>query len=180
MPRDAGPPGLEALCALVRPDLWDVYLDDHRAGAAAGLALARRLEHDDGQLPGFAELSALRRDVESDVDRLDELRRRLGVRGGSTKRIIALVGERIDRVRPNGRLFERTPLDRVLDLEELSMGVVGKRRLWAGLIAASGSSRLAGIDLDGLIGRADDQLRRLGVLHERAAAALADPSPDAR
>jgi hypothetical protein len=152
--------------------LFAIYLDDHRAGAAAGQALARRAAQRYGHTPAYAELVGLRDDIEADVEGFDELRERLGLDGGRLKRALALLGERFGRLKPNGRLVRRSPLSRVLELELLSAGVAAKRRLWYGVMAACGSEELAGVDLRGLVERADDQLERLHRLHQRAAASI--------
>ena len=155
--------------------LLAIYLDDHRAGAAAGSALARRVERRYGEEPGFEALVGVRLDVEADVQALDELRDALDVRGGRLKRALALAGERLGRLKLNGRLVRRSPLSTLLELELLSAGVTAKRRLWDGLMSACGSERLGDVDLRALRERADDQLERLHVMHQRAAAAIDCP-----
>jgi hypothetical protein len=150
----------------------DIYLDDHRAGAAAGLALARRMSDRYGGEPGFEALVGLAADIDGDVRSLDELRERIGSTGGAAKRAVALIGERLGRLKPNGHLVRESPLSRVLELEMLSAGVAAKRRLWDALMVACGSDRLAGLDLERLSGRADDQLAILHDLHRHAASSL--------
>jgi hypothetical protein len=64
-------------------------------------------------------------------------------------------------------------LSRLLELETLIMGVKGKLSLWESLRASVASGpALAGVDLDALVRRADDQLAALHD-HHREAAALA-------
>ena len=157
----------------------DIYLDDHRAGAAAGLALARRMSDRYGGEPGFEALVGLAIDIDDDVRSLDELRERIGSTGGAAKRAVTLIGERLGRLKPNGHLLRESPLSRVLELELLSAGVAAKRRLWDALMAACGNQRLAGLDLQQLRDRADEQLAILYGLHRRAASSLPCPPPEA-
>jgi hypothetical protein len=157
----------------------DIYLDDHRAGAAAGLALARRMSDRYGGEPGFEALVGLANDIDDDVRSLDELRERIGSTGGAAKRAVALVGERLGRLKPNGHLLRESPLSKLLELELLSAGVAAKRRLWDALTAACGNERLAGLDLQRLSGRADEQLAIIHDLHRLAASALPCPAPEA-
>ena len=159
-------------------ELIAIYLDDHRAGAAGGSALARRLEERYGAEPGFAALVGLRQDIDDDVRTLDALRDRLGVHGGCLKRVAAIVGERLGRLKLNGHLLRPSPLSKVLELEMLSAGVTAKERLWDGLMAVCDTEQLAEVDLRAQRERATDQLDRLRELHRRAAAALGCPDPD--
>lgn len=159
-------------------NLLAIYLDDHRAGAAAGAALARRVQDRYGAEPGFEALNALKQDIDADVRTLDALRDRLGVHGGGLKRAIALIGERLGRLKLNGRIVRRSPLSKLLELEMLTAGVAAKERLWAGLMAACDTEQLADVDLHEQRARADDQLDRLRALHRRAAASIGCPPPD--
>jgi hypothetical protein len=158
--------------------LLAIYLDDHRAGAAGGSALAHRIADRYGADPGFEPLVGIRDDIDADVASLDQLRARFAVRGGHVKRLLALIGERLGRLKPNGRIVRRSPLSPVLELELLIAGVAAKGRLWNALMSACGGDQIAGADLRELRERADDQLERLGRLHAAAATAI-DCSADA-
>jgi hypothetical protein len=162
----------------VKPYL-DIYLDDHRAGAAAGLALVRRMSDRYGGDPGFEALVGLAGDIDDDVRSLDDLRERIGSTGGAAKRAWALVGERLGRLKPNGHLLRQSPLSKLLELELLSAGVATKGHLWDALMAACGGERLAGVDLQRLSDRAEEQLRILHELHRLAASSLRCPPPEA-
>jgi hypothetical protein len=152
-------------------ELLAIYLGDHRAGAAAGRALVRRMDGRYGHQPGFEEIARLRRDIEDDLDALDDLRARLDVHTGTIKRLLAIVGERLGRLKLNGRLVRHSPLSPLLELEALGAGVCGKRDLWQALMAAPGAV-VGTVDLQRLGDRADDQLERLQQLHERVAATI--------
>lgn len=162
----------QAVEEFLHPSLLGIYLDDHRAGAALGLALARRVEQEYAGEDGFEQLAPLRREIEADVATLDELRDRLDIHGGRLKRVAAVVGERVGRLKLNGRLVERSPLSKVLELEMLIAGVAAKGRLWDALMVACGAEQLADVDLRRLRERADEQVTALEALHKLAAAAI--------
>jgi hypothetical protein len=151
-------------------ELLAIYLNDHLAGATAGVELARRLRasnHDDPEFgPVLAEVCA---EIEADRETLKVAMDRLGVGQSKLKPLAATLGERLGRLKPNGRLWGYSPLSRLDELELLQVGVAGKRRLWRAL-AHTHAGDLAGVDLGALIERATEQLRRLEALHLKAAA----------
>lgn len=153
-------------------ELLAIYLNDHRAGAAGGLSLVRRMAGRYGEDPEYAVLLGLRDDIAADVDDLDRLRARLGVPGARLKCALAVLAERLGRLKLNGRLVRRSPLSPLLELELLTGGVAAKRQLWIAMMAACGSEEVAGVDLHRLRDRADDQLERLRRLHLRAASGI--------
>jgi hypothetical protein len=74
------------------------------------------------------------------------------------KDALARIGERLGRLKPNGRLRERSSLSDVLELETLLVGITGKRALWLSLRASSAAPRE---DLDRLAERAENQARAI-------------------
>jgi hypothetical protein len=119
-----------------------IYLNDHLAGSAAGLELARRVAD-----------AALVSEIEEDRATLIDVMRRLEVETDEARQAIAWVGEKALRVKPGGRLH---------DLEALSLGVEGKRVLWEALRhARADDPRLDGIDLAALSARAQSQRDRV-------------------
>jgi hypothetical protein len=150
--------------------LLAVYLNDHLAGAAAGVELARRLRasnEDDPEFgPALAEVCA---EIEADCETLKAVMDRLGVGQSKLKPLAAILGERLGRLKLNGRLWGYSPLSRLDELELLQIGVAGKRRLWRAL-EHTHARELPGFDLGVLAERATEQLRRLEALHLKAAA----------
>jgi hypothetical protein len=151
-------------------ELLSVYLQDHMAGALAGAELARRAaQNNDGDAFG-RELSEICDEIEEDRGALSEVMSRLGVRPNPVKQGAAWVGEKVGRLKPNGRLMSYSPLSRLIEIEGLVIGVSGKLELWRSLSAATSSDpELRGIDLKALVKRAEGQRRRLEKLHEMAA-----------
>lgn len=154
-----------------------VYLDDHRAGASAGLAIARRLAERYGVEPGCTDLRRVATEIEADRDQLEAIRDHLGVESGGWKRVLALVAERSRRVKhlvPPGR---QSSLSLLEELEELSAGVYAKQRLWVAL-ETGGVPTPDGVDLALLLRRADDQLATLDALHRHVASDLLASNAD--
>src|SRR4051794_39303821 len=111
-----------------------IYLNDHLAGASFGTSLARRIgSRDDAYGPPVAKIAD---EIAEDRRALEELMQRLGVGRDHVKAAVAWVGEKAERVKPNGELLRTSPLSRMEELEMLSLGVEGKASLWRALIAS--------------------------------------------
>jgi len=150
--------------------LLTIYLNDHLAGATLGAHVIRRgLKADLGH-PIAPFLRELLGEVEEDRRTLIGVMERFGIPRSPVKVAAAWVGERIGRLKLNGRLLGRSPLSRVEELEFLVLGVQGKRRLWLALSRLDPPEAIRK-ELDGLIARADSQLERL---EERWAPAVAE------
>lgn len=157
----------------------DIYLDDHWAGAAAGSALAARLAKENANSPWGADLASIANQIRADQQALAEIRRHLHSNGGGLKKAVALVGERLARLKPNGRFLRYSPLSRVLEIEALISGVSAKQRLWVALQAFDQSGDpLADVDLEELEKGAKSQLDLLCSIHEAASSeAFGGPGP---
>lgn len=151
-------------------ELLDIYLNDHLAGATAGVELARRLrgsnEGDPEFGPALAEVCA---EIEADRETLEAAMDRLGVGRSKLKPLAAVLGERAGRLKLNGQLRGYSPLSRLDELELLQIGVAGKRRLWRAL-EHTHAGELPDLELGALAERATGQLRTLEALHLKAAA----------
>jgi hypothetical protein len=148
--------------------LTAVYLQDHYAGATAGLELAgrARASQPDGELGRF--LARLEREIAEDRDSLRAIMRHLDVEPDRAKVAAGWVGEKLGRLKLNGRIIGYSPLSRLIELEGLHVGISGKLSAWQSLRSAIGE-RLASFQLDELIERAESQLAELA--EHRAAAA---------
>ena len=142
--------------------LLAIYLNDHFAGSALGLDLARRSLKNNRGTPLGAFLERLVREIADDRQTLSRVMDALGVRRSPIKPVLARAFERIGRLKLNGRLTSYSPLSRVLELEGLVMGVTGKRALWRALRELDAElPPLGGFDLDALERRADAELAEL-------------------
>ena len=147
-----------------------IYLNDHLAGAAVGVEMARRIRGSNGDDPDFGPpLTEICAEVEADRETLKAVMDQLGIGQSKVKPLAATVGERLGRLKPNGQLRGYSPLSRLVELEVLQIGVTGKRRLWRAL-EHTHAEDLADFELGALAERATDQLRRLEALHLKAAA----------
>ena len=132
--------------------------------------MARRLRGSNEGDPDFGPpLSELCAEIEADREVLKAAMDRLAIGQSKVKPLAALVGERLGRLKPNGRLLGYSPLSRLVELEILQIGVAGKRRLWRAL-ERTHADDLSGFELGELAERATEQLRRLEALHLKAAA----------
>jgi hypothetical protein len=151
-------------------DPLSIYLNDHLAGATAGLELFRRA----GANVDAAHKETLRRltdEVAEDRVALIDLMTRLEIPVRQYKVLVGWVGEKIGRLKPNGQLTGRAPLSSVIELETLLLGVRGKAASWQALrIVAEQDERLSIDRLDELITRAERQSAVLEQLRRDVAA----------
>jgi hypothetical protein len=150
--------------------LMTIYLQDHYAGATAGVALARRSGSSLSGTTVHSDISQVAREIEEDRAALRTIMGSLRVRPARSKALLAWVGEKAGRLKGNGRLIKRSPLSDVVELEALIIAVSGKARLWECLLqVAGGDVRLQESDVQTLAKRAEDQRARLEQLHREYA-----------
>jgi hypothetical protein len=146
-----------------------IYLNDHLAGAAAGIGVAQRLLRSNEDEAEMAEpLARICGEIEADRATLEAVMERLGIRRGSVKPALATAAERVGRLKPNGQLTGYSPLSRLVELEFLYAGITGKMQLWKSLERALGES-LSEFDLPRLAERAEHQRQVVDELHRSAA-----------
>lgn len=145
--------------------LLGIYLNDHLAGATMGVELARRLWSSNQDDPDFgAPLGEICTEIETDRETLRRTMERLRIRRGRLKPAAAWTGEKLGRLKLNGRLRGYSPLSRVLELETLAIGIAGKARMWRALETTFGKP-VEGLDFGALADRADRQRARVEELH---------------
>ena len=147
-----------------------IYLNDHLAGATAGTELAHRMarSHGDGQDSGT--LRRLAAEIAQDRAALLDIMAALGIKVRRYKVGAAWIGEKAGRLKFNGRLFARSPLSNLEELEMLRLGVEGKAAGWRTLrTLADTDTRLDPARLDELISRARRQAELLEDLRVGAA-----------
>jgi hypothetical protein len=141
-----------------------IYLNDHLAGATGGVELARRLAGED-----HSEVMArLAEEIAEDRDALVEMMAALDIPVRQYKIWLGWTGEKVARLKPNGRVVSRSPLSHVIGLEMMRLGIEGKASGWRTLRARK-DSRLDTNRLDRLIDRAHQQATQVEQLRERAA-----------
>ena len=145
-----------------RDDLLRLYLDDHRAGAAGGVALARRMlkENPDNYLT--ATMRELTDEIQRDREVLDDVIARLGHSPNRIKMVMGTAGAWMGRLKANGYIRRYSPLSRLEEFEMLSAGIMSKASLWQNCeLSIAGRPELAGVDFEVLCQRAASQLARL-------------------
>src|SRR5215204_4855232 len=144
-----------------QPDRFlEIYLADHLAAAAAGLALVRRAARSNTGTRTGHTLRRLTVEVDEDRHTLRRLVTDLGFTGSKPKEVAAWAAEKAGRLKRNGQLRGYSPLSRVLELEALSVGIAGKLALWETLEhVPDPGRRLCAFELHHLIERALRQRR---------------------
>lgn len=139
------------------PERLSIYLNDHLAGAVAGLALARRsFESNRGNSVGD-HLAVIIGELEEDRKILEGLIDALGFDRNPLKIATAALAEKAGRLKTNGSLREYSPLSRVVELEALMLGVTGRAQLWRTVGELQQYPPCQKVDTDRLGQRADRQ-----------------------
>lgn len=153
--------------------LLGIYLNDHLAGATGGVDLFNRAARAHQGTATGDMLKSLATEVAEDRAALLEMVRALGVPIRRYKLYAGWLGEKVGRLKPNGRLFGRSPLSTLVEIEAMRIAVEGKASGWRTLrILADHEGRLNTGRLDGLLDRARRQAGTLETLHARSAAEI--------
>lgn len=135
-----------------------IYLNDQLSLGLVWRELARRTARSNRSTPLGDAVQEVATAIAEDVRTFETIMRTLGVRANPVKTGLAVVVERVGRLKPNGRLVSYSPLSRFMELEILIMGIEGKKQLWTTLRDLAGlAARLQDIDFDHLILRAEEQ-----------------------
>jgi hypothetical protein len=154
-----------------------IYLNDHLAGATVGVQLARRTARANKKHPSGPVLAQLAEDIDQDRETLLDLMGRLDTKPDRIKVWLGWTAEKAGRLKLNGELLRYSPLSRLVELEGLALGVSGKLHMWRAFKQVLATdARLAAIDLDALIERAESQRDRLERLRLAAAEESLKPS----
>jgi hypothetical protein len=154
---------------MINSSMLATYLNDHLAGATAGLELVRRAGGQNEGTPLGRFLEGLAAEIEEDRETLIGVMASLDVGRDRLKVAAGWLGEKAGRLKPNNRLFGYSPLSRLIELEGLALGVEGKRGLWQ-VLSSLNDPRLAEFDFEALLERARTQ--RDALQERRLAAAL--------
>ncbi|MCO5985393.1 hypothetical protein NE235_04650 [Actinoallomurus spadix] len=154
-------------------NLLGIYLNDHLAGATAGVELARRAVGAHKGRKGEETFRRLAEEIAEDRDALLRIMRALGVPVQQYKVCAGWIGEKIGRLKPNGHLTSRSPLSDLVELDAMRLGIEGKASGWRSLRAVAGhDDRLSGEDLDELLDRARRQAETVEELRTEITGAL--------
>jgi hypothetical protein len=134
-----------------------IYLNDHLAGATAGVDLVTSaVERHDGELGEFFQ--ELADGITADYNTLTTLISQLNAHASGAKEALAKIGSEISEAKFSGESVDDPEFGTFLTLETLSIGVEGKLCMWKALKCVEGDvPALAGLDIDSLIERAQSQ-----------------------
>ena len=153
-------------------DALDVYLNDHLAGAAAGIELAEKLAADTEGTSAGPTFASLLADIQADQGVLEDLMATLGFEEHKIKQAGTWVSEKLARMRFAAATRHGEELGLLMQMEALHIGVAGKLSLWQSLQSALVANPQLGrltVDVNTLMARAKDQLSRLEVERRRTA-----------
>ncbi|MFF4553963.1 hypothetical protein [Streptomyces sp. NPDC001422] len=148
-----------------------ICLNDHLTGASTGTELLGRAVRARESHDGGTALAELAQQGEQDRESLIRIMMDLKVSSDHAKVAIGRLAGKAGRLKLNGRLFSRSPLSDVLELEALLVGVERKAACWRVLrVLAETDGRLHAEHLDTLLERAEQQVAILEEMRMVAAA----------
>jgi hypothetical protein len=154
-------------------DWLGIYLNDHLAGATAGVELARRVARGYRDGEHHKRLGGIAADIAADREALLQLMRSAGVPIRGYKILGGWLIEKAARLKPNANFLVRSPLSDLIELESLYLGIEGKAACWRTLLAAAADGAPADPDrLRALLHRASDQLAVVEEVRIQAGARL--------
>jgi hypothetical protein len=137
----------------------DVYLNDHHAGATAGVNLAQMAAEEHRQDEHGAFFGQIASEIKADHDTLEQLMQDLGTEKSATKTAAAEIGSKVMAPKFKG---DEDELNAFVTIETLSIGVEGKICMWKALKQVEDAyPTLASLDMDDLLARGEDQRSRL-------------------
>ncbi|WP_055598571.1 hypothetical protein [Streptomyces aureus] len=165
----------------VRPQFLGIYLNDHLAGAAAGVELFRRAARVHRGTALGPPLASMALEVSQDRESLRRIMAALDLPVKRHRVALGRLAERAGRLKLNGRVLTRSPLSDVLELEAMRLGVEGKACVWRCLEALAGTdSRIDVAHVRDLLRRAERQIHVLETLRvDRAAQVFTADGEDA-
>ena len=146
--------------------LLRIYLNDHLAGSIAGLHRMRRTARTLARTPVGGDLGAVADEIEGEQEELRAIIAGLGLPESKPKQLATWAGEKVARLKGNGRLGRHSPMTPLLEVELLRSAVMGKRGLWQTLADLAPSIGLDPSRPAVLLAQTERQLGRLDVVHE--------------
>lgn len=132
------------------------YLNDHRAGARFAIELLERIrnEYPDQPIGSFA--AKVLPEIQADYSVLEQITAQLAGDAGALKEVAGWLAEKASRLKL--RFSDDSSIGAFESFEMLSLGVLGKVKLWQALsIIAADVPCLNGIDFANLEARAQAQ-----------------------
>ena len=146
--------------------LLTIYLSDHLSGATGVVQRLSQMTSQDTDLSVHDQLVTLTSQITHERSVLQEMLKQVGVRPQRHKLLAARLAEAAGRLKLNGRVFSRSPLTPLLEIEAIRAGVTGKLSLWQTLAAHADTLGLDGHELAELERQAASQLLVLEQCHD--------------
>ena len=164
--------------AVASTEVLGTYLNDHLAGANAGVQMARRLHQRAVAGPDAAVLGRLAEEIDQDRNELRGLIERLGEAGHPIKKAAGWFAGKAHRLAVATLLTGDADLSMLLETEALALGITGKLALWQALLAvAPVYPQLVEADLVRLAARAREQHSQIETIRIAAACRSFTPPP---
>jgi hypothetical protein len=153
------------------PDLLGIYCNDHLMAATGGIELVSRMLSTHRGKPFEPHLEQLLGELREERSALNSMMAALGIPVRQYKQVATWVGEKVSRLKLNGRLLSRSPLSDLIEFEFIATAVLGKRAGFETLReVAEIEPRLDAELLDRLIRQADAQHEWLSEARREVAA----------
>lgn len=149
-------------------DLVQLYLSDHLTGATAGADRITRMADLYIDTPVFAQLSDLADEIRTERDFLENLINDLGLKQMPYRQAVATAGEKLARLKGNGRVVSRSPMTMLLETELMRGAVIGKKGGWETLREHAGDLGLDPAIFTELVDNSDAQAAMLDEVHAYA------------
>lgn len=149
-------------------DILGLYVSDHLTGATAGANRIERMANDFVDTPVYPLLAQVALEIKAERTFLRNLVHDLDIKQRRYRQVTAWAGERVGRLKFNGRVMERSPMTMLLETELMRGAITAKRGGWLTLRA---NAENLGLDPDvftDLVTAADKQLESLERVHEYA------------
>ena len=151
-------------------DLLELYLSDHLTGATAGVGRITRMANDFVDTPMFGRLGQLVDEISAERAFLIQLIDDLGLDRKPYRQAVAWVGERVGRLKSNGKIVERSPMTMLLETELMRGAVMGKLGMWQMLEVQAPTLGLDPKVFTDLIEMTENQVKLLDEIHAYASA----------
>lgn len=145
--------------------LLRLYLKDHLAGATAGVQRIQRMARAYASTPIGAPLDDLARQITEGREHLLQVMETLHMRPGLLRNALAAIGERLGRLKLNGRLVRRSPMSPLLETELARSAVIGQMGLWQTLTTLAEELSLDRADYEARTAKTTRQLEALDQIH---------------
>jgi hypothetical protein len=154
-------------------ELLAVYCNDHLAASIGGIELVKRMLGEHRATDYDGPLTQLLDELRDENASLEAQMRAMGFPIRQYKQLALWVGEKLSRVKLNGRLLSRSPLSDLIEFEFLASAVRGKRSGFETLReVAEVDHRLDKAELDRLIQQANRQYDWLSHTRREVAATV--------